>query len=393
MTRVADPNRSQTPFGRVSVPVSPKARVAQVIPSLQVGGLQKVVVRLVDHFQGRMDHLVLTPAGDGPLRPRFGPGMEVIALAERPGSPKLNALRMARIFRAWRPDVVHTRNWTCIDAVVGARLAGVRIVIHGEHGREAGDPEGRNALRRLIRRILNPLITEFVAVSRDLAHWLSKDVGVPASKVTQIYNGVDTTAYSPGDKEEARRALGIPEGALVIGTVGRLDPVKDHRGLLEAFRRIAHHPHAQLVIVGDGPGRAVLERDRRALGLDGRVLMLGERQDVAGILRALDVFALPSLGEGISNALLEAMASGLPVVATCVGGNPELVDHDVTGMLVSPRSADALAEAFARYLSDPALLRKHGEAGRRRAERDFSLDRMFESYESLYSRLLAGISA
>lgn len=393
MTRVADPNRSLTPFRRGPVPVSPKARVVQVIPSLQVGGLQKVVVRLVDHFQGRMDHLVLTPAGDGPLRPRFGPGMEVIALAERPGSPKLNALRMARIFRAWRPDVVHTRNWTCIDAVLGARLAGVRVVIHGEHGREAGDPEGRNALRRRIRRILAPFITQFVAVSRDLARWLVEDVSVPAAKVTQIYNGVDTDAFSPGGKEEARRALEIRDSALVIGTVGRLDPVKDHRGLLEAFGRVARLPHAQLVVVGDGPGRAELERGRQALGLDGRVLILGERQDVAGILRALDVFALPSLGEGISNALLEAMASGLPVVATRVGGNPELVDHDVTGILVSPRSVDALAEAFDRYLSDPALIRKHGEAGRLRAVRDFSVDRMFESYESLYSRLLAGVSA
>lgn len=370
-----------------------KARVAQVIPSLQVGGLQKVVVRLVDRFGGRRDHLVLTPAGDGPLRPRFGPGVDVIALAERPGSPKLNALRMARVFRAWRPDVVHSRNWTCIDAVLGARLAGVPVVIHGEHGREAGDPEGRNALRRRVRRLLAPLVTEFVAVSRDLARWLVEDVGVPAAKVTQIYNGVDTEAFSPADKEAARRTLGIRDGAVVIGTVGRLDPVKDHRGLLEAFGRTARHPHAQLVVVGDGPCRAELEQVGRRLGLDGRVLMLGERQDVARILRALDVFALPSLGEGISNALLEAMASGLPVIATRVGGNPELVDDDVTGTLVSPRSAEALAAAFDRYLSDPGLIRKHGEAGRRRALRDFSLDRMFGAYDSLYSRLLARVAA
>ena len=370
-----------------------KARVAQVIPSLQVGGLQKVVVRLVDRFRGRMDHLVLTPAGDGPLRPRFGPGVDVIALAERPGSPKLNALRMARVFRAWRPDVVHTRNWTCIDAILGARLARVPVVIHGEHGREAGDPEGRNALRRRVRRLLAPLVTEFVAVSQDLARWLVEDVGVPAAKVTQIYNGVDTEAFSPADKEAARRTLGIRDGAVVIGTVGRLDPVKDHRGLLEAFGRTARHPQAQLVVVGDGPCRAELEQVGRRLGLDGRVLMLGERQDVARILRALDVFALPSVGEGISNALLEAMASGLPVIATRVGGNPELVEHDVTGTLVSPRSAEALAAAFDRYLLDPALIRKHGEADRQRALRDFSLDRMFGAYDSLYSRLLARVAA
>ncbi|HLQ23898.1 MAG TPA: glycosyltransferase, partial [Gemmatimonadales bacterium] len=132
-------------------------RVVQVIPSLQVGGLQKTVVRLVHHFGPRIEHLVLTPAGDGPLRTTFPEGVPVLSMAERRLSGKWNALGMACIFRAYRPDIVHARNWTCIDAIVGARLAAVPIVIHGEHGREASDPEGRNRFRRRARRWLSPL--------------------------------------------------------------------------------------------------------------------------------------------------------------------------------------------------------------------------------------------
>jgi len=369
-------------------PAAGTPRVVQVIPSLQVGGLQKTVVRLVHHFGPRIEHLVLTPAGDGPLRTTFPEGVPVLSMAERRLSGKWNALGMACIFRAYRPDIVHARNWTCIDAIVGARLAAVPIVIHGEHGREASDPEGRNRFRRRARRWLSPLITRFVPVSRDLSRWLVNEVGIPAEKVTQIYNGVDTEAFTPGTRDSARLALGIPDDCLVIGTVGRLDPVKDHHGLVQAFRQVAESRHCLLFIVGGGPGRPELERLLRATGLGDRVRLLGERHDVSLILPALDIFTLPSLGEGTSNAILEAMATGLPVVATRVGGNPELVEDGISGTLVEPRSSDALARGFRCYLDDPALIRKHGAAGRRRALKDFSLDRMLAAYEALYATVL-----
>ena len=367
-------------------------RIAHVIPSLQVGGLQKIVVRLVDHFQSRMDHLVVTPSGDGPLRAQFPTRVPVRPLADPRRSGKWNALRMARLFRAYKPDVVHTRNWTCIDAIIGARLAGVPVVIHGEHGREASDPEGRNAFRRRVRRLLGPLVTEFVTVSRDLARWLASDVGISPAKITHIYNGVDTDAFSPGDQHEARKVLGLPHEPIVMGTVGRLDPVKDHRGLIEAFHRLAGRRDTQLLIVGDGPCRPELEHLASELGLRGRVRLLGERDDINVILRALDIFILPSLGEGISNAILEAMATGLPVVATHVGGNPELVDDGVTGFLVPSRSTSSLAAALQRYLDDPGLKRHHGDAGRIRSLKEFSLSRMFAAYDALYSRALAKAS-
>ena len=366
-----------------------RARIVQVIPSLRVGGLENVVVRLVEHLVPLAEQAVVTPAGAGPLAERVPVGGPGGPLGEAHRQDRWNALRMARLFRRLRPDIVHTRNWTCIDAIIGARLAGVPVVIHGEHGREAADPEGRNRRRQQVRRLLSPFVTEFVTVSRDLARWLIEEVRVPARKVRTIYNGVDTERYALGDRAAARRALGIPPDWTVAGTVGRLDPVKDQVGLIRAFAQVANKGPSVLVIAGDGPSRRQLEALVGELALGDRVRLLGERDDVPLILRALDIFVLSSIGEGISNAILEAMATGLPVIATRVGGNSELVRDGLTGRLIEPRSPEALAEALAAYGDDPGLARAHGAAGRERVAREFGLDRMRAAYTALYRQYAA----
>jgi len=174
----------------------------------------------------------------------------------------------------------------------------------------------------------------------------------------------------------------------VAGTVGRLDPVKDQVGLLRAFARANKGRHA-LVIAGDGPARPQLEATVRELGLGDRVRLLGERDDVPIVLRALDVFVLSSIGEGISNAILEAMASGLPVIATGVGGNVELVRDGLTGCLIEPRRPELLADALTAYFDDPARAATHGAAGRSRAGEEFGLERMLAGYVALYGRHVA----
>jgi sugar transferase (PEP-CTERM/EpsH1 system associated) len=365
-----------------------RPRIAHVIPTLRVAGLESVVARLTGELRAHMDHVVITPAGDGPMRARFPEGVPVIAMAEQHRPDRWNAVRMARLFRSLRPDIVHSRNWSSVDAIVGARLAGVPIVIHGEHGREANDPEGRNRMRRLGRRLLSPLVTQFVTVSRDLARWLIEDIGLPARKILAICNGVDTRRFSPGGRQAARAALAIKPGSVVIGTVGRLDPVKDQLGLLRAFYRVAGDSRAVLLIAGDGPCRMELDATVSALGLGERVHLLGERDNIPQVLAALDVFVLASVGEGISNTILEAMATGLPVVATRVGGTPQLVVDGATGLLVEPRSPAALAATLRQYLEDPALAARHGRAARERAELEFSQERMVGAYEQLYTRLL-----
>jgi sugar transferase (PEP-CTERM/EpsH1 system associated) len=365
-----------------------RPRIVHVIPTLRTGGLERMLLRLITDLAGEFEHVVVTPARDGPLTPLFSAVAHVMALGESRAPDRWMALRMARLFLALRPQIVHSRNWTCIDAVIGARLAGVRTVIHGEHGRDARDPDGRNAVRRWVRRALGPLVTEFTTVSRNLARWLVEDVGVPARKVRYIPNGVDTERFAPRQRQTARQVLEVGPETVVIGTVGRLDPVKNHIGLIRAFAAATASRHAVLLIAGEGPCHGRIQETVEELGLSGRVRVLGERSDVPVMLNALDLFVLPSLGEGMSNSILEAMATELPVLATRVGGNPELVADGVTGILVPVGSHEALAMGIRHYLDHPRLMRDHGKAGRARVAAEFTLPTVFGSYRQLYDRHL-----
>jgi sugar transferase (PEP-CTERM/EpsH1 system associated) len=331
--------------------------------------------------------VTLTPAAT--LRPRLPAGVAVHALVKRSGVDPATLGRLALLLCRLKPDIVHTRNWATFGAVPAARLAGVRTVVHGEHGRDGGDPDGLHPRRRWRRR-LAPLVTRFVTVSDDLRRWLVEEVKVPAAKVVRIHNGVDTTRFAPVAEGRQPRAVGMGAEEIIVGTVGRLDPVKDQAGLVRAFARLAgSHPRARLLVVGDGPCRRELEALAEKL-VPGRVVFTGERSDIPTLLQSIDVFVLPSLGEGISNTLLEAMATGLPIVATRVGGNPELVEDGVNGTLVARRDPVALAAAIARYLDDALLRAIHGKASRERALVRFSLDRMCAAYAALYDELTGG---
>jgi len=238
------------------------------------------------------------------------------------------------------------------------------------------------------------MVDHFVAVSDDLRSWLTERVGISPLKVTTIHNGVDTQKFSPEGRETARRQLALEDATFTIGAVGRLDPVKDHVSLLRAFAPLARGGWPlRLIIVGDGPMRCEIESEISALRIGENVQLLGERQEVSQVLKAFDVFTLTSIAEGISNTILEAMASGLPVVATRVGGNPELVEHGVNGQLVKARDVAGMAAAFESYLLEPTLRQTHGHAGRMRAEQNFSLERMTERYRELYRGVMDGKSA
>lgn len=365
----------------------PARSIVHVVRSLEVGGLENGVVNVVSALDGEVDQVVVCMTRAGALASRLPAAARVVELGVATRD-RLAMLRLARLFRRLRPGIVHSRNWPTIEAIPAARMARVPVVIHGEHGREAADPEGRDARRNRVRRLLAPLVDRFVAVSADLEGWLARDVRIPARKLVTVRNGVDTTRFSDDMREVGRRTLGVAADASVVGTVGRLDPVKDHASLLCAFARLGgRYPDALLVVVGDGPCRAELEAIARQAGMSARVRFLGERSDVPALLAGMDVFVLPSIAEGISNTILEALASGLPVVATRVGGNPELVVDGVTGSLVPPRDAAALAAAVAEYLDDGPLRRAHGKAARARAVECFSLDRMVNGYRRLYAEL------
>jgi sugar transferase (PEP-CTERM/EpsH1 system associated) len=378
-------------------PVGP--HVVQVVHRLDVGGLENGVVNIVNRIPAeRYRCTIVCLAGySREFRARIQRSdVDVVSLDKKPGKDLPMYGRMWRLLRRLRPAIVHTRNLGTIDMQWVAAAAGVQGRVHGEHGWEASDPLGRNSKSLAIRRACRPVIHRYVPMSKDIARWLERDVGVPAARIRQTYNGVDTSRFTP----EGAGPMDLPwaslssDRALVVGTVGRLDPVKDQAALLRAVRLVRDRRPGlretlRLLVVGDGPERARLERLATELGLADVAWLAGRRQDTPELMRLIDVFALPSLNEGISNTILEAMATALPVVATRVGGNPELVVHGVTGTLVEPGSDEALGDALTAYLDDPGLRRRHGTAARARAAQQFSIDAMVDGYLSVYDEVLA----
>jgi glycosyltransferase involved in cell wall biosynthesis len=230
-----------------------------------------------------------------------------------------------------------------------------------------------------------------VSVSSRLAERLARDVGFDRRRVRTIRNGVSTERFGRTVRADARAGLGLFQNTIAVGTVGRLEEVKDHGTLLRAFGLVARqNPRAVLLIAGDGPLRSQLERTVQELGLDARVRFLGHRPDVERVLAALDVFVLSSISEGLSNTILEAMACGVPVVATRVGGADELIVENETGLLAPARQPETLATAIATLVNDEAARLRMGVAAGERARAKFSLAGMLTAYESLYTELCKG---
>ena len=371
------------------------ALIAHVVYRFDVGGLENGIVNLVNHMPaGRYRHAVVCLAGFGEeFRRRIRrPDVHVVSINKREGKDLASYARMWRQLRRLRPAIVHTRNLGTLDMQAAALAAGVRHRVHGEHGWSPADPQGLDPKNLRLRRLCRPLVQRHVAMSQDIARWLVQRVGVAPADVRQIYNGVDLSRFGP----EGPRATGLPgpaEGALTIGTVGRLDPIKNQLGLLRAFRAILDRRpdlrgRLRLIIVGDGPLRGELEEARAALGLGEAAWLAGARGDIPELMRAMDVFVLPSHNEGISNTILEAMASARPVVAARVGGNPELVVEGVTGALYDDSAPSGLEDALLSYVDEPALRRAHGTAGAERVRQHFSLGAMVNGYLDLYDELM-----
>lgn len=367
--------------------------VVHIIHRLGIGGLENGLVNLINHMPTeRYRHAIvcMTQSTDFRLRIK-NTSVEVYELHKKPGHDIGLYFRLWRLLKKLRPAVVHTRNIGTLECQFIALLAGVPVRVHGEHGRDMADIDGRNATYLRLRKLFRPLISRYIAVSRDLAQWLHEQVRVPAGRVAQIYNGVDVQRFRGSPASNALPTGFAPSGAVVVGTVGRMSGEKDQLTLVRAFRSArAQCPQSvlRLVLVGDGPLKAEIEQQVHATQLDDHVWIAGARSDIAEILRSLDIFVLPSLGEGISNTILEAMASSLPVIATRVGGNPELVVENETGVLVPVADPDVLAQAIVKYVTHPIVMRQHGQAGRARIEREYSMEAMVRQYLAVYDAAL-----
>jgi sugar transferase (PEP-CTERM/EpsH1 system associated) len=368
--------------------------IAHIVYSFHTGGLENGLVNLINHLpRSAFRHVIVSLTTHSPdfCARLAGRDVGFVDLHKPKGHGFKLYPKLFRLFRELTPAIVHTRNLAALEAVVPAFAARVPIRIHGEHGWDVSDPDGRSLKYRLVRRLYRPFVHRYVALSGQLERYLVEAVGVPTERIARICNGVDVQRFHPTTSARAPLA-GSPFNDpryRIIGTVGRLQAIKDQTNLLRGFAElVTRHPgqthDLRLILVGDGPMRGAIEAEVAARGLADKVWLAGERADVADVMRSFDVFVLPSRAEGISNTILEAMASGLPVVATDVGGNGELVEHGRTGLLVPASEPQALAEALVAFTSSPERMTEAGQAARQRAVEQFSIERMVEQYQQLY---------
>ncbi|MGH8218567.1 MAG: TIGR03088 family PEP-CTERM/XrtA system glycosyltransferase [Steroidobacteraceae bacterium] len=376
---------------RLQMPRNGRPLIAHVVFSFDYGGLENGVANVVNGLpEETFAHTIIALTSASSFRARIRKAdVGIHVLEKRPGKDPAAYMRLFSLLRRLQPTVVHTRNLSTLECALFARLAGVPARLHGEHGWDIFDPDGTSRKYRALRRIVNPVVDRFIAVSQDLQRWLTTTVGISAHKVQRICNGVDTGLFRPlgGIARRELPAALLPSESIVVGSVTRFSAIKDPLNLVRAFiaaRQDAAGAALKLVMVGDGPLRAQAHTLLNESGAADAAWLPGSRDDVAALLREFDVFALGSRREGISNTVLEAMSSGLPVIATATGGNVELVEDGATGTLVPPGDSHALARAMLEYVRDGALRRAHGNAARARAEKEYSLERMLADYHALY---------
>jgi len=372
--------------------------VLHVIHHLVTGGMENGLVNLIEHMPARaFRHAVACIEDYSEFRQRIRRSdVDVIALHRSRVGVWGVRREIFRLCRRLRPAIVHTRNTSGLDALLPARAAGVRRCIHGEHGWDVTDLRGESRKQIFLRRLHSPMVDRYVTVSQDLRRYLIDRVGIAPSRIEQIYNGVDNLRFTPPVDDRRRTQLPHPladAAPIVIGTIGRARPVKDQGTLLRAFAEITKRrpdlrESLRLVIVGTGPSFDELKTLARALEIDQCTSLPGACTNIPEVMQALDIFVLPSLNEGISNTILGAMASGLPVVATAVGGNVEIVEDGKWGRLFPPRDVSRLASLIEEYVDQPALRANHGSAARAAAASRFGLESMVQKYQALYESVL-----
>lgn len=366
------------------------ARVLHVALSLDVGGTERLVIEMARRLEPRFTAVCCLDTPGAWATELTDRGIPVVALHRKRGFRPSLGSQLAAVAERFGATVLHCHHYS---PFVYGRLAALRSsnlqVVFTEHGRLSDAPP--SAKRMLANQVLGRLPGAFYAVSEDLrTHMVAE--GFPSHRVHVIYNGIEPgAAPTHADRDAARRRLMIMDSAYVVGAAGRLERVKDLSTLLRAFAILRSRvPHAMLVLVGGGAERMPLEQQVVSLGLQGAVRFTGHRDDVRGLLAGFDVFVNSSISEGVSLTILEGMASRLPVVATRVGGTPEVVDDGATGLLVPARSPEALANAVDQLAADPVRAAAMGAAGRTRVEARFSIDRMVDQYARVYDALARG---
>ncbi|MFO0810226.1 MAG: glycosyltransferase [Gemmataceae bacterium] len=362
--------------------------VCQLLHSLDVGGAEVLAARLVRRLRDRYRFVFACLDSVGPLGEQMkAEGFTVHVVGRKAGFDWRCPLRLASFLRAEAVDVVHAHQYTPFFYGLAARLRGPRRpIVFTEHGRH--QPDYPRPKRMFANRLLLSSRDRVVGVGEAVRQALIVNEGLPEGRVNVLYNGIDVDAFAAAaDRASARTALGVRPDEFAIIQVARLDYLKDHA---TAIRTLARVPGGRLVLVGDGPEKQSIEAVAREQGVTDRITWLGTRHDVARLLPGADLFLLTSVSEGIPLTVLEAMAAGLPIVATDVGGLREVVAHGDTGFLAPARDDAALAGLIQRLADDPNLRRRMGESGRVRAKERFDEPRMCDDYGRLYEGACRG---
>jgi len=357
--------------------------IVHLVYRFDTGGLENGVVNLINTLDTECyTHSIVTLKGHNPdfAARILTNNVQLYDLAKRSGNDLGIFLRFNALLKQLKPDILHSRNTATLELQLVGWWRRVKLRIHGEHGWDVNDMHGQNLTYRRLRRLLKPFIHQYIALSKEANDYLLNIINVNPKRVNHICNGVDKEKFSPRTVLLKQR--------FVIGCVGRLEEVKNHVLLAQAFSLVWQQTEGkvdiQLQIIGDGSCRSKIE----TVLADGQCAqaswLAGNRNDVADLMTKFDVFVLPSLAEGISNTILEAMACGLPVIATNVGGNGELVHQKVSGYLVSVSEPEDMAQCILTYINQPELKTQHGQNGRLLVEQKFSIQAMTCAYDNLY---------
>lgn len=370
--------------------------IVHYVWGFHTGGLENGVVNLINQLpEGLYRHSIICQKGFDPAffaRIRT-PNVAIFDIAKQDGTDLALFWRLTKLLRQLKPDVFHSRNLSTMEGQLIAALLRVPLRLHGEHGWDVGDLGGTNLRYQKLRRLLKRFVHQFVALSSEAEHYLTAAIGVSQQRVHRICNGVDLSRFdknsSPSGNEQTLPWRFQPS-QLVFGTVGRMAAVKNQQLLLEAFILICQRypdraAELGLLLVGDGALRQSLEQRAIAANVLHAVVFAGNSNNVPLMLRQMQVFVLPSLAEGISNTILEAMASGLPVIASKVGGNPELLlPAHHSSHLFESNNVEQLADCMALYIKHPERYPEDSALVKKHCQKNFSLDSMVQRYHELY---------
>jgi L-malate glycosyltransferase len=365
--------------------------ICQLVHGLPIGGAEVLISRIVQCLGQRYTFVVACLDEVGELGEMLAAqGIQIMHLRRRPGFDWRCVHNLSRFCKEAQVQLIHAHQCTPFAYALAHRLLGRRLpILLTEHGRFY--PDRPSFKRMCFHRLLTGRNDRFVAVGQSVRRALIDNEGLPQSRLEVVYNGVDV-AYSPdsdSQRQSARAELGVCDDECMVLQVARLDPIKDHKTAIRAIALAANRdPRIRLFIVGDGPERSSIEQEISLQSMHGRVVLVGCRSDVPRLLAAADVFLLTSVSEGIPVTIIEAMAAGTPVVATAVGGVPELISDGVTGLLAPRGDEAALASALVRLLGDGELRTRLAEQARHRAETEFSEQRMMTDYERIYQEML-----